>query len=130
MSSGQIQTLAVESIEAAADHKEKRGFFVEIDGNGKAAIVNATTDLPYGVILDGEEAGGQDSIAVSGGNAGPVRVKVGGPVSKGGLGQLENDGSVIADSGAGARVIVCKFLEAGVEDELVKAIAILPDARS
>jgi len=130
MSSGQIKAVTVESIEAAADHSAKRGHFVEIDGDGNAAVVNATTDLPYGLILDGEEAGGQDSIAVCGGNAGSVRVKVGGPVSKGNFGQLESDGTVIVDSAAGARVIVCRFLEAGVEDELVEAILMVPDARS
>lgn len=129
MSSGQIKPTTVESIEAAADHSEKRGHFVELS-SGKAAIVNSTADLPYGLILDGEPQGGQDSVAICGGNAGSVRVKVGGPVAKGAYGQLENDGTVITDSGAGARVIVCRFLEDGVEDELVEAILINPDARS
>lgn len=122
---GQIKVLAVESLEAAADHSTKRGYFVELSA-GKASIVNATTDVPYGLILDGEEAGGQDAIAISGGNVGTVRVKVGGAVAKGALGQLQNDGSVITDAGTGARVLVCKFMEAGAADELVEAIIFLP----
>lgn len=130
MSSGQVQTTAIEPIEAAADHSDKVGYFMEIDGNGKSAIVNSAADLPYGLILDGEEAGGNDSVAVCGGNVGPVRVKVSGPVTKGSYGQLQNDGTAIVDSGAGARVIVCRFLEAGVAEERVKSILINPDARS
>jgi len=125
MSSGQIKTVTVEALVPNADHREKRGFFVKLS-SGLAALVSAATDVPYGVILDGENTDGNDAIAISVGNVGSVRVKVAGSVTKGGLGQLTSTGEVIADAGTGARVLVCVFLEAGSDDELVEAILIKP----
>ncbi len=124
-----VRTLTVIPLEAAADHSAKEGYFVEL-ALGKASVCNAATDVPFGLILDGENTGGNDSVAVCGGNAGSVRVKATAAVTKGTFGQLAADGSVIADSGAGARVLPCLFLEDGAANELVEAILVLPLSKS
>lgn len=125
-----IKDVALESLPqpAGADHSTRRGFFVEIAPGGVASVCNATTDLPYGCITDGERAGGRSSVALCGGNGGTVRVKTSGAVSKGARGQLAADGTVIADSGAGPRTVVCRFCEDGISGELVEAILLDPRA--
>lgn len=130
MSAQQIRTLAVDSLVPAADHSTNRGYFVKLDSNKKAALCTAATDTPYGAILDGENVDGQDSVAISGGNIGSIRIKVGGTVSKGQLGVLNASSVAIADPGTGARKVVCLFLEDGVVDELVEALLLLPDTRA
>jgi len=120
-------TKAIEALVPAEDHREKEGYFTKLSAAGLVtAIVSATATIPYGVILEGENTDGQDSIGICGGNVGPVDVKLAGTVAKGDYGQLEADGRVIKDSGAGARVIVCLFKEAGVANELVQAILLTP----
>jgi hypothetical protein len=124
-----IKSNAIIALPPAADHSDKEGYFVE-RAAGKAAIANSAADIPLGVILDGEGVTGRDSIAVAGGFAGTVHVKVSGAVAADALGQLAADGTVVTDAGAGARVIVCRFLEAGAVGELVEAVLVFPDART
>lgn len=125
----QVKTNAILALTPSADQTLLEGYFVEVAA-GVASVVNAATDIPLGVILDGEDVDGKSSIAVAGGFAGTCKVKLSGAVSQGDLGQLAADGTVITDSGAGARVIVCRFLEDGVADELVEAVIFLPDVRA
>ena len=119
--------VAIESLPqpAGVDHSTKRGFFVELTA-GAASVCNAATDEPYGVILDGERAGGRSSVGLCGGNLGTVRVKTSGAVAKGRRGQLAADGTVVQDTGAGARVLVCRFTEDGTSGELVEAVILDP----
>lgn len=121
---------AIIPLTPAADHTDKEGYFVELS-SGNAAIVNATTDIPLGVILEGRPTTGKDSIAISaGGLSGTVKVKVKGSspgtIALGTLLQLHSDGTVLADAGTGARVLVAQALEAGAADELIEAVLFKP----
>ena len=123
---------AILALTPAADHTGKEGYFVELTG-GEAAIVNAATDVPHGVILEGFPVAGaaKDSIAISaGGFSGTVKVKLSGAVSNGDLLELAADGTVVADSGAGARVLVAQALEDGADEELIEAVLFKPEVLS
>ena len=128
-----IRDTAVVAVTPAADHREKRGFLVEIDGNGKAAVINSAADLPFGVILDGQnssDANAQDSIGVLGGNLGTVPMVAGAAITKGQRLQAQNDGTVIPDAGSGARVIVGRALEDAAATERFEAVGFAPVALS
>jgi len=116
---------AIIAMTPAADHSEKEGYFVEIVDE-EASVCDSAADTPHGVILDGEDTDGQDSIGVCGGNFGPAHVKLSGAVSNGASLQLHTDGSVITDAGSGARVIVAKALEDGVSGDLIEAVILTP----
>ena len=118
---------AIIALVPSADHSEKEGYFVNLV-SGLAALVSATTDLPIGVILEGEGTDGQDSIALQN-FGGIVSVKVVGTATAGADGQLNNDGSVKDDT-SGTRVVVCRFLESGTTGALVKAVLYRPLALS
>lgn len=121
----ELRQSAILPLTPAVDHSDYESYFVKLSA-GKAAIVTSATDLPFGVILDGEDTDGQDSIAVCGGNAGPCEVKLNGIVSKGAYLQLESDGTVITDAETGARVLVGIALESGVAEEKIPAVLITP----
>lgn len=110
-----------------ADHTDSRGYFVEAS-SGSAAIVNAATDIPLGVIVDGQPTTGKSSIAVSPGLI--VKVKVTGTspgtINLGTFLTVKNDGTVQADGGSGARVQVARALESGAANELIDAVLITP----
>lgn len=111
---------------AAADQTDKEGFFVEVS-SGNASICNAATDVPLGVIVQGAGSGELSSIAVPGGLPGTVAVKLAGTISAiGTLLQLTATGEVIADAGTGARVLVARALETGVDDEKIEAVLFNP----
>lgn len=123
---------AVLSIPAAADHTGLEGYFVEI-ASGEAAVCNAATDLPIGVILAGSAT--EDSVAIAaGGLAGTVKVKVTatapGTIVAGTILTLKADGTVQADAGSGARVQVAQALETGAASELIEAVIFKPVALS
>lgn len=127
MSAKLVRTNGIIPMTPAADQTGKEGYFVEVS-SGEAAVVNAATDVPLGVILYGEDTDGQSAIGIPGALAGTVRVKLGGAVTAIGTKlQLEADGTVIADAGSGARVLVAKALETGAEDELIEAALIEPE---
>lgn len=126
----QIKTAAILALAPITDHSGKEGHFVEPSGAG-VEVVNSATDIPLGVILDGEVVGGRDSVAIPGGFPGTCHVKLGsnpGAVVRGAYGVLNDDGTVKLDPGEGARVRVCRFLESGAADELVEAVLIDPVA--
>jgi len=116
---------AVVALIAIADHSDKAGHLVKLDG-GKAAINDSATAEAYGVLLDGEEEGGSDSVAILGGNIGTVKFKAGGAITQGARLAQKNDGTVIVDPAAGDRVIVGKALEAAAEGELFEGIGVFP----
>lgn len=114
-----IKDNAIVAITPASDHSEKEGYFVETS-SGSAEVVNAATDLPTGVIVDGEVAAGKDSVALMN-FAGTVHVKLSGTVAALAKLQLAADGTVITDAGTGARVVVAQALEAGVSGDKIEA---------
>ncbi len=116
---------AILAMTPGADHSQKEGYFVKLS-SGNPIVCTAATDVPFGIIIEGENTSGQDSIGVLGGNLPIVHVKTSGNVSKGNYLQLAADGSVVADVGSGARVIVGRAIEDGVSGELVQAIVFNP----
>ena len=119
--------VGIMAITPTADQTNYRGYFVEAS-SGSAAICNAATDLPIGVIVDGQPTTGQSSIAVASGLA--VKVKVTGTspgtIALGTYLTLKSDGTVQADAGSGARVQVARALESGAAGELITAVLINP----
>lgn len=123
-----VKQNAIVSITPSADHSEKEGYFVKLVA-GLAALCSATTDIPFGVIIDGEVVTAQDSIAVGAAYPGIVTVKLSaapGDVVAGSRLTLNADGSVSLDDGAGPRVIVAVAIESGAADELIQAVLIRP----
>lgn len=110
-----------------ADQRASRGYFVEAS-SGSAAIVNAATDLPIGVIVDGADTTGKSSIAVSPGLAVIVKVTGTSPgtINLGTYLTVKNDGTVQADAGSGGRVQVARALESGAANELIAAVLLQP----
>ena len=121
----EIKPKAIIPLTAGEDLSEKEGFFVKLS-SGKAILVTAATDKPFGVILQGADEGEMVSVAVCGGNAGTIHVAAGGTISAGAYCQLEAAGDVISDSAAGARVLCAIALEDAVDGQLMEALAITP----
>jgi hypothetical protein len=127
----QVKDKAIIALTPTTDQSLLEGYFVE-NSSGSAAVVNAATDIPLGVILDGEETTGKSSIAIAGGYSGTALVKTSGAIAFGALLQLAADGTVITDAGTGARVIVGRSIEPGTctSGALIEAVIFLPDART
>ena len=121
---------AVITLTPAADQTGKEGYLVDVDATEKATLIDATTDLPFGVILEGSPTTGRSSVAVAaGGFKGTVRLKLGsapGAVKAGTILQTNNDGTVKADAGSGSRVLIGQALESGAANELIEAILFKP----
>ena len=120
-----VRAQAIIALTPAVDHSEKEGYFV-ILAAGLPVVISAASDVPFGILIDGEEADGVDSIGVCGGNLPTVRVKLSGPVSIGNTLQLHTDGSAVVDAGIGARVVVGRALEDGVSGDLIEAVILTP----
>ncbi len=112
-----------------ADHSALDGYFVK-NSSGSAALIAAATDIPVGVIVNGEDTDGKDSVALPG-FAGLVDVKLAatpGTVNFGTTLVLDGTtlGAVKADPGSTDRVQVAVALESGTAGELIKARLIEP----
>lgn len=121
---------AVVALVPAADHREKEGFFILATG----ALPSDAAGIPLGVIVQGENTDGQDTVATAA-FGGTVTVKLAatpGTVSKGTYLVLDGTtlGAVKADPGTGARVRVARALESGTAGELIEAYLIEPTALS
>lgn len=110
-----------------ADQTGSRGIFVEAS-SGSAAIVNAATDLPLGVIVDGALTTGKSAIAVGIGMVVPVKVTGTSPgtIALGTYLTVKSDGTVQADAGSGNRVQVARALESGAANEIIAAVLLQP----
>jgi hypothetical protein len=118
-------------VASAQDFTNKEGYFFKIASNTKATPIAATTDVPYGVVLDGSQGTVEISALPSVGGPAPVKVKLGAAVTD--LSKdltIKADGTVESDDGAGARVVVARPLETGDTDELIDALLVFPDTRS
>jgi len=96
---------------------DKEGYFVK-QSSGTVIIVAAATDRPAGCVQAGAASGSEISLALPGST---VPVKLNGTVSKHQEIQVESDGSVIANAGSGARVVVGQMMEGGVAGDLKRA---------
>lgn len=116
----------LEVITAASDQRDKSGYFVASTG----VIVSSATAAPDALILDGGNTGESTTVMpCAGGGSGIVTVKLNGTpgtVNKGTKLALVNDGTVKADPGTGARVIVAEARESGAADERINAVLISP----
>ena len=110
---------------SAADLSTKAGYFVEAS-SGAVSVVNATTDNPLGVIVDGVPAGGANAIGLPGIIAKAKLDGTPGTVALGTYLVVTATGTVKADPGTGARVVVARALESGSADELITAQVIVP----
>lgn len=112
----------------SADLSGKDGYFVET-ASGTDSIVNAVTDTPLGVIVEGSAAANSSTIATPN-YGGVVKVKVTdtspGTINRGTYLTVKTDGTVQADAGSGARCRVARALEAGAAGELIDAYLIEP----
>lgn len=108
--------------DSGVDFTDALGCSVDADGTlggdfGVITVVNPAAA--------GETTSTEASVAVFGGNAGPVEVKLAGTVAVGEYGI--SDGTTGKFTKAAATdVAQVRFLEAGVADELVKAILLPP----
>jgi hypothetical protein len=126
-----VNNQATLALTPTADQSDLEGYFVEVSG-ANVAVCNAATDIPLGVIIDGEPTTGKSTIAVSGAFGGIVTVKVAatspGTINRGTYLTLRADGTVQADAGSGARVRVARALESAAAGELVQAVLVEPVA--
>lgn len=114
----------------ADDQTLKKGFFVEKSTGSTVAVCNAATDVPIGVIVDGQPTTGKSSIAPCGSGA-IVKVKcaaTAGSIVLGSYLVLDGTtyGAVKLDPGTGSRVQVARALETGANDALIDAVLIDP----
>lgn len=112
-----------------ADHSAKRGYAVKASSTS-AALVDDVTDVPFGVIVEGNDTDGKDSIAICGSGL-PVKVKLDatpGSVVLGSYLTPTATGTWVLDAGSGDRVQAARALEAGAAGELIMAILLNPIA--
>lgn len=111
-----------------ADFTGLDGYFVET-ASGVDSIVNAVTDIPLGVVLEGLV---KNSTLATQNFHGVVKVKVTptapGTIVRGTYLTVKTDGTVQADAGSGARTRVARALEAGAAGELIDAYLMEPAA--
>lgn len=115
----------LQTVTSAADFTDKEGYAVEVAA-GAVTIINAATDVPFGVITYGTTVGGHNCIALPGN---VVRVKLDttpGTVVMGTKLQVTAAGKAIADAGTGARVVYAQALESGAANELIIARLLEP----
>lgn len=119
---------AILAITPSADHRGYEGYFVKIVA-GLAVLCTSKTDAPMGVILEGADVTGKDSIAlIGGGFAGTVKVKLSaaaGTVALGTLLELTANGTLSATTDGGT--VTARACEAGANNELIEAILLNAD---
>ncbi|MCS6242607.1 MAG: hypothetical protein H2172_01915 [Opitutus sp.] len=112
---------AIISIFADDDLTGKEGQFVRMSSNTAVALMDSGLDTPLGLLLIGGKTNERVTVAIPGGLAGTVRVKLAGEAYIGSRLQLTNDGRVMAHDNEFPRIIVGVALEAGVTGELIEA---------
>jgi hypothetical protein len=120
------RTTAIIPVEPSATHVGKEGYAVTFTG-GKAVLCAANTDAVNGVITEGSDTTGKDSVAVPG-FGGTVKVKLGssaGTIVLGTMLEIKAGGTWKADAGTSGTV-AAMALEAGTDDELIEAVLLNP----
>jgi hypothetical protein len=121
---------AVIALTPAADYSAKKGYAGTFSSDTFTVSASATTPVT-GVIIDGNEttagyATEKVGVSLLGAVKGTVPMRLGGSVTKGALLIQNSDGTVITDSGSGARVAVGYALETGVSGENIEVAPITP----
>lgn len=108
------------------NYAAKEGYLVKAAA-GVHALNDSKTVPAFGVILDGAAAAKDSAVGILGALSGPVRLKAGGAISQFDRLEQKNDGTVVADEGAGtARVVVGVALEAAAAGDLFEAATLAP----
>lgn len=125
-----VKNRALLALTPYADQTLKEGYAVKAQSDGTVAVVSSTTDVPFGVLVDGGATTGKSTVAIAaGGFAGTVRVKLGsspGTVLMGTNLQVNADGTAKADALTGTRVVFAQAMEAGAANELIEAVLFKP----
>ncbi len=104
------------------DHTGKEGYAVKAS-SGKAALVTADTDVPLGIILDGETTSGRSAVAVCDAGGGTVRVKLDGTPGTVAVGTyLTISATGTFKAAVSGKTQCARALEAGAANELVEAV--------
>lgn len=103
------------------DLSAKEGYLIKFDGAGTHAVNDSATVPAVGVVLEGNVAAKDSSVAILGAQSGQVRMVAGGAIFKGDRVMQKNDGTVVVDAGPGtARVVVGVAMEnAAAGDEFL-----------
>ena len=117
---------AIISVIAAADLTGKEGRFVRISSANSINLIDYALSKPLGLLLTGGLANERVTVAIPGGLAGTVRVKLAGTAEFGCLLQLTADGRVETHDNEFPRIIVGVALEPGVTGELIEAALYTP----
>jgi hypothetical protein len=125
MSSLYSRTSAILALTPAATMVGKEGYGCTFSGD-TATISSSASTICTGLILEGAATTGKASIGIIGALGGPVRVCLGGTVTKGAALVQHTDGTWITDPGSGARVKSFICLESGVAGQLVEAANLSP----
>jgi hypothetical protein len=120
------RTNAIISVMADVDLTGQEGRFVRISNNDSICLVDYALEKPLGLLLTGGKAYERVTVAIPGGLAGTVRVKITGPVSFGEQLQLTATGCVEGYSNDALRMVLGVALEAGVSGELIEASLYTP----
>jgi hypothetical protein len=120
------RTNAIISVVADVDLTGQEGRFVRISNNESICLVDYALEKPLGLLLTGGKANERVTLAIPGGLAGTVRVKIYGPISFGELLQLTSTGCVEGYSNDAPRMVVGVALEAGKTGELIEAALYVP----
>ena len=121
-----VRTNAIISILADDGLTGKEGQFVRMSSNTAIALMDSALDTPLGLLLIGGKTSERVTVAVPGGLAGTVRVKLAGTAYIGSRLQLTADGRVMDHDNSAPRMIVGVALEAGVTGELIEASLCTP----
>jgi uncharacterized protein YaiE (UPF0345 family) len=120
--------VAVIAMTPNEDQTGKEGYAVKVS-SGKAALCTADTDVPIGVVVDGEGTSGKSAVAVCDACTGTVRVKLNGTPGTVALGTyltIASDGTFKA--AVSSKTQCARALESGSAGELIEAVLHRPVA--
>ena len=120
------RTNALISVVADVDLTGQEGRFVRMSNADTVCLVDYALEKPLGLLLTGGKPYERVTLAIPGGLAGTVRVKINGTVSFGELLQLTATGCVEAYSNEFPQMVMGVALEAGKTGELIEAALYVP----
>lgn len=119
MSATAAGAACIESFTPAADYTGKEGYGVTATGG--VATIGTSDKVPHiGIILQGADTNGKVIVALCGYHQ-PVWIKVSGNVTKGEFMKQHTDGTYVADTASGTRVVGAIAMEAGKSGDLIRA---------
>ena len=109
------------------DHSGKEGYAAKYAAGPKAALVTGDTDIPLGVIVDGEPTTGQSTVAICDAAQGTVRVKLDatpGTVVLGTYLTITSTGTFKAT--VSGKTQCARAMEAGAANQMIEAVLFRP----